>query len=142
MEGRPARVSTERNKTIVRRYIDELNKRNLAILEELVADDFRDVVLDGYQRKIASFPDYHVEVDDMIAEGDQVMVEWTHTGTHRGEYDGVAPTGKTITGHIISVYRVIDGRIVDARGVWDRAEMWEQFDLVDANDPIRDVGAS
>jgi predicted ester cyclase len=135
-------VSTDRNKAIVRRYIDELNARNVRIVDELVGEGLREIVLDGYRRKTEAFPDYRVEIDDMISEGDQVMVEWTHTGTHRGDYDGVAPTGRTITGHIISVYRVIDGRIVDARGVWDRAEMWEQLDLIDANDPIWNVGAS
>ncbi len=51
-------MTPEANKTIVRRYIDELNHRNIAILDELVADEFREVVLQGYNRNVTAFPDY------------------------------------------------------------------------------------
>jgi len=122
-------MTPEANKTIVRRYIDELNHRNLAILDELVADEFREAVRQGYNRNVTAFPDYFVEIHDMIAEGDQVVVEWTHRGTHSGLYDGIPATGKTITGTAISIYRVIDGRITEARGIWDRGEVWQQLGL-------------
>ena len=123
-------MTPEANKTIFRRYIDELNHRNLAILDELVADEFREAVRQGYHRNVTAFPDYFVEILDMIAEGGQVVVEWTHRGTHSGLYDGIPATGKTITGTAISIYRVIDGRITDARGIWDRGEVWQQLGLI------------
>lgn len=123
-------MTVEDNKKIIRRYIDELNQRNLAILEELVAIEFRETVRQGYLRNITAFPDYFVEILEMVAEGEQVVVEWSHRGVHRGEYDGMPPTGKTVTSRAISIYRVRDGQILDARGVWDQASIWHQLGLI------------
>jgi len=128
-------MTAKANKAIVRRYIDELNRRNTAVLDELVADDFRDAVRQGYERNVAAFPDYLVEIHDMIAEGEQVVVEWSHRGTHAGPYEGVPATGKVVTGRAISVYRVVDGKITDARGVWDRGEVWQQLGLSPDGEP-------
>lgn len=128
-------MTAEANKAIVRRYIDELNGRNTAVLDELVADHFRDAVRQGYERNLAAFPDYTVEIHDMIAEGDQVVVEWSHRGTHADSYEGVPATGKVITGRAISVYRVVEGKIADARGIWDRGEVWQQLGLLPEGEP-------
>jgi steroid delta-isomerase-like uncharacterized protein len=128
-------MTAEANKAIMRRYIDELNQRNTAVLDELVADDFRDAVRQGYERNVAAFPDYFVEIHDMIAEGEQVVVEWTHSGTHAGPYDGVPATGKVVTGRAISVYRVVGGKITNARGIWDRGEVWQQLGLIPGGGP-------
>src|SRR5579859_7776603 len=110
-------LTTETNKAIIRRYIDELNQRRVAILDELVASEFRFVVRQGYERNVTAFPDYFVKIQDMVAEADQVVVEWTYRGTHQGVYRGLPPTGKTIEDHSISIYRQTDGQIVDARGI-------------------------
>jgi predicted ester cyclase len=64
-----------------------------------------------------------VEILDMIAEGEQVVLEWTHRGTHLGVYDGLTPSGKTVSGHAISVYHLVDGQTSEARGIWDRGEV-------------------
>ena len=123
-------MTTNENKALVQRYIDQLNQRNVAILDELVANEFREAVRQGYLRIITAFPDYTVVVQDMVAEGEQVVVEWSHTGVHNGVYDGLPPTGKTITGSAISIYRLRDGQIVDARGAWDQAAIWQQLGLI------------
>jgi steroid delta-isomerase-like uncharacterized protein len=123
-------MTPEENKGIVRRYVAELNQRHVAILDELVGVDFREEVRRGYLRNVTAFPDYQVEILDMLAEGDQVVVEWTHRGIHRGVYDGLPPTGRTITGRAISIYRVRDGQIVEARGIWDQGEVWQQLGLI------------
>jgi steroid delta-isomerase-like uncharacterized protein len=133
---------TDQNKSIIRRYIEELNRRNLAILEELVAPAFREEVRQGYQRNITAFPDYRVEIGDLIAEGHQVVLEWTHHGTHLGLYDGLPPTGKVITGHAISIYRLENGQICDARGIWDRGEVWQQLGLIPDTETILKGGAA
>lgn len=122
-------MTPEQNKAIIRRYIDELNRRNTAILDDLIADEFRSDVRQGYERNTMAFPDYFVGVLDMIAEGEQVVVEWTFRGTHLGPYQGIPPTGKIISGTAISVYRVVDGRIAGAHGVWDQSEIWRQLGL-------------
>jgi steroid delta-isomerase-like uncharacterized protein len=129
-------MSPDENKRVIRRYIDELNRRDVAILDELVSAGFRDVVRSGYEQEIETYPDYHVTVHDMIAEGDQVVVEWSHTGTQRGSYYGVPPSNREIVGHAISIYRVRDGRITGARGMWDRGEIWQQLGLIPPTDEI------
>jgi len=68
---------------------------------------------------LRAFPDIHVAVEETIVEGDKVVSRNTVTGTHRGEYQGLAPTGKTVTYNEIFIFRFADGRIVEIRGVVD-----------------------
>lgn len=133
-------MRTETNKSVLRRYIDELNNRNVAILDELVADEFREGVRRGYCSKVAAFPDYFVEVQGMIAEGDQVAVEWTYRGIHRGPYEGIPPTGKSIAGRVITIYRVVDGRITGSRGVSEPGEICHQLGSSSEIDEAREPG--
>lgn len=133
-------MRTEANKAVLRRYIDELNNRNVAILDELVADEFREWVRRSYHSKVTAFPDYFVEVQGMIAEGDQVAVEWTYRGAHRGPYEGIPPTGKSIAGRVISIYRVVDGRITESRGVSEPGEIGHQLGSASETEEIREAG--
>jgi steroid delta-isomerase-like uncharacterized protein len=134
------KVTPEDNKGIVRRYINELNHRHVAILDELVGAKFRDGVRQGYLRNVTAFPDYFVDIQDVLADGDQVVVEWTHRGLHRGVYEGLPPTAKTITRRAISIYRVREGQIVDARGIWDRGDVWQQLGLIPDTATILNAG--
>ena len=68
-----------------------------------------------------AFPDAHITVDDSISERDLVASRWTITGTHRGDFQGVPPTGRRITIKGVDFSRVVDGKI---------AEHWAQFDLM------------
>jgi steroid delta-isomerase-like uncharacterized protein len=151
-------MDAEQNKAVVRRYIEGLNRRNEAVIDDLVAEDFaagsllatdagepemigRDGVRAGYRRNIAAFPDYAVTIEDLIAEGDRVVLHWTHRGTHRGEFLGVPATGREIVGAAVSVYRIVDGRIAEVRAMFDRAEVWEQLGIIPDADAIL-AGAS
>jgi steroid delta-isomerase-like uncharacterized protein len=118
------------NREIVLRYIDELNRRNTSVIDELVAEEFRNKVRQGFIRNTIAFPDYFVEVEQVISEGKYVAVKWTHSGTHLGKYDGIPPTGKKITGRAITIYRLINGQIADADGIWDRGDVWQQLGLI------------
>ena len=64
-------------------------------------------------------PDLHVTLDDLIAEGDQVVTRWTMTGTQRGEFMGIPPTGKPVTVTGISIVRYAGGKQVEAWNEWD-----------------------
>jgi len=64
-----------------------------------------------------AFPDFHETIEDIIAEGDKVWVLLTYTGTHTGEWLGLAPTGKKITCRAIDIYRIVNGKIVWGRRV-------------------------
>lgn len=121
---------TSANKALLRRYISELNRRNVAVLDDVVSDAFRADVRRGYERNVTAFADYTVEILDMIAEGDQVVLEWRYRGTHTGVYEGVAPTGRVMLGVAISIYTISGGRISAARGVWDSGEVWQQLGLI------------
>jgi steroid delta-isomerase-like uncharacterized protein len=66
-----------------------------------------------------AFPDLHVTIEDLIAEGDKVVARNTVTGTHQGEYMGLPPTGRSITYNEIFIVRFADGRIAETWGVVD-----------------------
>jgi steroid delta-isomerase-like uncharacterized protein len=120
-----------RNKDLVRRFVSEvLNSRSDEVaaraIDELVAEDY--VVHDpdassdirgreALKRYVAdfkhSFPDFHVNIEDIIAEGDRVAARYTTRGTHEGEYLGIPPTGKTITVSEMAIERIVDGRFVE-----------------------------
>ncbi|WP_030410468.1 ester cyclase [Streptomyces sp. NRRL S-1448] len=68
---------------------------------------------------LRAFPDLHVTVEETIAEGDKVVSRNTVTGTHQGEYQGLPPTGKTVSYSEIFIFRFAGGRIVEIRGIVD-----------------------
>ena len=131
----------EANKAIARRlYEDVITDGNLAALEDIVAADVYDHSLvpqglpptrETFTRHItgfrAAFPDIQVTVDEMVAEGDRVVVVWSATGTHRGPFGGVAPTGRRVSGTNASILRLRDGRITEYRVFRDRLETLQQL---------------
>ena len=108
---------SDQNKQLVRRYYDEvLNGRELDAVGDFFADER---MVDGVRRGCFSyftaFPDLHISVDEVIAEGDSVFVRSTMTGTHDGEYKGLPATGRHVAAESAEVYRVAEGRFV---GYW------------------------
>ena len=122
-------MSVEGNKEISRRYFaawaDPDVERAVASLDGLVHPQFVDHAayegqaagIDGvrefWRKWRSAFPDFTVEIHDTIAEGDRVVTRWSMEGTHLGEYDGYAPTGKLVGHSAISIDRVEDGLITD-----------------------------
>ena len=96
---------SDENKAFVHRWIEEgFNGQNLAVVDELFAQRFsvngqtigRDGLKGSMTRHLMGFPDLHVTIDDIIAEGDKVGVWYTAEGTHRGEFAGIAATGNHV----------------------------------------------
>ena len=79
---------------------------------------------------LAAFPDLHLTVEDVIAEGDRVVVRNTVTGTHRGEYMGLPPTGKSVTYNEIFIFRFANGRVAETWGVVDVLSQMKQLGVV------------
>jgi steroid delta-isomerase-like uncharacterized protein len=83
-----------------------------------------------FARLRRAFPDLHVTIEDVIAEGDKVVTRNTVTGTHRGEYLGLAPTGRPITYDEIFIFRFAGGRIAETWGVVDVLSQLRQLDAI------------
>jgi predicted ester cyclase len=111
-------MSTEENKAVVRRYIEEWNKQNPAGVEELVAPNW---VAHGTPPGISpdltglkqvfpafftAFPDLHFAVEDLLAEGDKVVARLTMRATHQGSFMGIPSTGEQATWTGIEVSRI------------------------------------
>ncbi len=77
-----------------------------------------------------AYPDLHVTIDDLIAEGDKVVSRNTVTGTHKGELMGLPPTGKSVTYNEIFILRFADGRIVESWGVVDLLSEMKQLGVI------------
>ena len=122
---------SERNKTIVRRLVNEvLNGGCLDVLDELYAPELAPAAKRWIAPFRASFPDVYMEIEDLIAEGDKVAGRFTCSGTHRGAWLGHPPTGRRFE-RIAEVYifRLRDGRIVDAWGLEDTLARMKQLGL-------------
>jgi len=129
-------MSLEENKAIVRRWIETYNKHNLDSFDEFIAPDYidhtnkldRESLKQMFNMGFKAFPDWHETIEDIVAEGDKVWVRLTYTGTHEGEFFGVAPSGKKITGmSSIDIYRIADGKLVEYWNVRDSLEFAKQM---------------
>jgi steroid delta-isomerase-like uncharacterized protein len=81
---------------------------------------------------LRAFPDIHVAVEDVIAEGDRVVTRNTVTGTHQGDFLGLPPTGKSVSYNEIFVVRFADGRIAEIWGVVDALAQMKQLGMIPA----------
>jgi steroid delta-isomerase-like uncharacterized protein len=84
---------------------------------------------------LRAFPDLHIAVEDVIAEGDKVVCRNTVTGTHQGEYMGRPPTGKSITYNEIFIFRFAGGRIAETWGVADVLSQMRQLGVIPGGTP-------
>jgi predicted ester cyclase len=75
-------------------------------------------------------PDWHMTIDEMIGEGDRVMVRWTFQGTHQGEFSGLSPTHKQVTYAGINIFRIAEGKIAEVWDIFDRLWMWQQLGVL------------
>jgi len=132
-------MSLEENKAIVRRFIEAYNKRNLDLVDDLVAPDYVDhtnqVGREGlkqlFDMGFKGFPDWHETIEDIIAEGDKVWVRLAYTGTHKGEFLGLAPTGKKITAKDVDIYRIVNGKLAEYWSVTDNVNILKQIGAIE-----------
>ncbi|MFQ5794614.1 MAG: ester cyclase [Candidatus Bipolaricaulia bacterium] len=136
-------MSTEENKAIMRRMIEELwNQGNMDVADELFAPDHTspsapDLPPGSEGVKIITtmfrnaMPDYHMTIDFMVAEGDQVAARFTQSGTHTGgDLMGIAPTDKKATWTEIGILRIKDGKIVESWYEVDMMSLMQQLGVI------------
>ena len=145
-------MSTEENKAIVRQLYEELyQKRNTAILDELIAPEYvLRFAAAGWQPSVTrgpavyrefmkvwweALPDFSVGIEQLIAEGDSVVTVCTWSGTHRGDLaygpsGAIKPTGRRMSLPDIITSRISEGQIVEE---WESANMgslWQQLGAI------------
>ncbi len=128
-------TSTEENKALTRRVFEEIwNQGNLDLADEVIDPNFVDhdsampeevSGIEGFKEFVAmyrsSFSDFHIEVEDQVAEGDKVVTRWTGTGTHDGDLGGITPTGKWVEITGVEIARISGGKV---------AEIWDNYDVM------------
>lgn len=130
----------ERNKQLVRDYVDTWNRGDLEGLCRFWSHDMLhhtrtraqtyEEVRDVVGNFMEAFPDLHFELDDIVAEGDRVVTRMTATGTHHGSYLGMEATYRPIRCTVLGIARVRGDRIVEHWGVTDELAMMAQLGLL------------
>ena len=124
----------EQNKALVRRFYEEIDKGNIGVLDELVAEDYLDhnpppfpglaSGREGLKQVFGIFqqatPGYH-HIEDQIAEGDKVVTRLTSIGKHEGDLPGAPKTGNDLNMTSITIHRIANGKLV---------EKWSEKDIM------------
>ena len=129
--GHNASNSGNENEAIIRQVIALIGERNLDEAFELYALDYiyhgpggqelrgRDGIRGLWEVWLAGFPDLHSTVEDVVTEGDKIVMRWRIEGTHTGEFLGVPASNAKINVGVTGIFRVANGQLV---------ECWDQFD--------------
>ncbi len=121
---------TEENKAIARRVYEIISTGDFDRAEEIVDRDAPDnelrlgdppaMLIDTFKETFSEaregFPDLTISIEDVMAEGDRVTARVTMRGTHRGKFQGIAPTGKRVEVRAIDMFRIEGGKIVEHWG--------------------------
>ena len=127
-------TSSDYNKAIVRRFYEEIDKGNIAILDELVAEDYldhnpppfpsqssdRERLKEEFKLFWEATPGYH-HIEDQIAEGDKVVTRLISYGKHQGDLPGAPRTGNDMKMTSITIHRIANGKL---------AEKWSEKDMI------------
>lgn len=135
---------SEQNKAVLRRIVEEVfNQGKLGTADELGAGYIEHSPIpgqgpgiEGFKQMVqmfrGAFPDLRVTLEDLIAEGDRVVGRMTTSGTHKGQFMGLAPTGKRFTVSEIHILRIANGKVLEHWGVSDDLGMMQQLGAVPA----------
>ena len=135
-------MSIEDHKALIRRFYEEVwNKGNLDAADTIFADDYvRHDLRPGNplpgpagQKKIAAdfraaFPDLHMTIDVIVAEGDMIAARWTMEGTNTGQWGNIPPTGKRAKFSGVNIFRIANGRVVEIWNHRDDLGVMQQLD--------------
>jgi len=139
----PTPETAEQNKALARRVLEEAaNQRKLELIDELLAPDYvlhdpanpmvqdRETFKQFLNGHYVAFPDIQWTIEDVVAEGDRVVVRWILTGTHQGPLMGIPPTGKQVSMWGISIYRIAEGKVAEEWAVADVMGLMQQLGVI------------
>ncbi len=130
-------MATADPKALVRQYFDEVvNKGNLALLGHTISSNV-EVLRQTISMFFAAFPDARTEIDEIIAEGDKVVVRSTTRATHKGPLGGIAPSGRTVRYAGVDIFRLSAGKIVEHWFIRDHITLMEQLGVLPRMGPPR-----
>jgi predicted ester cyclase len=137
-------MSPDEYKVLGRSIVDAINSGNLAAFDAMFAPEYVDrnpspgstPDLAGYKQGLtkfrAAFPDFHCTIEDEIAIGDRLVHRLAARGTQKGEFMGVAATGKQATWSEIHIGRIANGKVVEHWHTGDQRAMMQQLGFVSA----------
>ncbi len=137
-------MSTEENKAIARRFAEVLQEffrtGDVDLMDSVLAENVVQHIsgqppearsLEGFKQLLPAlpqaFPDVLFEVENLVAEGDMVAFRLTWSGTHRGEFFGIPPSGTQATVTEMHMFRIADGKVVERWGEWDALGLMQQL---------------
>jgi steroid delta-isomerase-like uncharacterized protein len=139
-------MAAEQNKALIVQFVEELfNRGNVGIVGEIFAPDFieREQLPPGIPNgregvKVlttmlrSAFPDFKATIDDILAEGDKVVIRMTWSGTQKGEFMGVPATDKRVSFGVIDIIRITNGKLVEHWGQMDSMSLMQQLGAIPA----------
>lgn len=130
---------------LIQAYGELWNEQAYDRLPEIIAESFRGVFpeveedvrgrdgLEEWMREFSSaFPDFQVEIQDLITRDDTVVAEGVYTMTHTGEFEGIAPTEREVEIPAMAKFRIEDGKVKEHREYHDRHALLEQLGVAEA----------
>ena len=141
-------MNIEENKNVARKFIEsgnqiqgDLTKIQPFISEFLspdhihhtpMGDNSLDITNQFYHMVFSAFPDLVYNINDIIAEGDKVVMSLTSVATHKGEFQGIPPTGKHVSFNSVDIFRVVNGKITDEWSFPDQLSLMQQLGVIPA----------
>ena len=135
-------MQTQVNSVTARRYYEEvLNERKFDVLDELAVEEYAENDplpgqgngREGLKQRVAMIQDAFGQtftIEDMVAEDDKVVVRWTGSGSHSGEFLGIPPTGKSFSIAGIDIHRFVDGQMAEHWHVVDQLSLLQQLGVI------------
>ena len=121
---------SEENKAMVRRLMEAINEGNLDVVDELFVPKVARPMKRSFIAFRSAFPDWRMEIEELIAEGNTVVGRFRCSGTNQGEFKGVPPTGRRMEVDEVYFLRVEDGKFVDFWGLEDDLARMQQLGLI------------
>jgi predicted ester cyclase len=133
-------MSSEDSKEIGRKMMEAVNKQDLELLDDLVVPEYvnkqlkvrsREDLKQILRRQYRGFPDVYRTIEDIIADENSVWIRVKVTGTHAGEYRGLAPTGSKFVMDAVPHYRIVDGKIVEGWSVFNPMDYFIKLGVIE-----------
>jgi predicted ester cyclase len=127
----------EKNKAIIRKlYEESLNKRNLLLLKDFISEDYTNPQgkkgVAGFEENvlplISAFPDVQWKIEELIGEGNNVVIRWTLHGTHTARFRNFAATHKSVTNDALAIYTFKEGKVISVYVLTDRLGFIQQLE--------------